>query len=242
MQWSGRGANYGSREVEIEALSRLGAHEVIEDFSGDAADIGCLDVSTSPLDSISSLDDMATVRSPELVTEVSQAKLEENVAHEGCRGLFSGNDAVIDRFAWDGRLAWRNSDGSHHFAAARYIAGRLEKSLPIRATLNAYNLDADAVAELDREYRVFLVDERSARSGDLADAMRSFRATYLVADLPFPHEGLTAFFLPRDEFRARQVGKAMDETGQFDLGRFLRDQCRRQRGTSLVEGRGHAEG
>ena len=221
LQWSARRGRVAAREVEIDALTRLCRREVRENFRCDARDIRCLWASKSPLDEITSLDEMATKRSPELVREVTPEALRKNMTHEVWRGPFSDAGIELDRFGWDGRLCWRNEGGSHHFAAARYLAGKLGIPLPIRARLHEYRFDLDAIDELDATYRVFLLSDEPRVSLAISDALRGFGTTFQLAAMLPPHQKLTALFLPRSLRRSRQAAEALERAGQFDLGRFL---------------------
>lgn len=229
LRWSGRRPNIVSCEIEIEALTRLCRRETIEDFRCDARDIECLCASKAPLAELGSLDEMATRFSANLIDGITLANLRRNLAHEAWRGPFRDEGVVLDRFGWDGRLCLHNEGGSHHFAAARYLASRLGTPLPIRATLNEYRFDADAVEELDVTYRLFLIGDVGMARLAIGDALRNFSATFLLAAAPRPHQGHTVLLLPRSHGRSCRAAKVMDRRGHFDFGRFLTVESRRER-------------
>lgn len=70
------------------------------------------------------MDDMVVRNSPEMIDEISPAKLAKNLAWDEIRIISHVDHDYFATWAWDGRVFLMNSGGSHHFAAAKYIAAR----------------------------------------------------------------------------------------------------------------------
>ncbi|HCF2896160.1 TPA: hypothetical protein NID31_006287, partial [Pseudomonas aeruginosa] len=135
-----------------------------------------------------------------------------------------------DHFAcyrWDGRLFLMNSGGSHHFAAARYIASRLRHSVPLQGRLKVYGLNSASVGSLARDFEIFALRDDPAGYMAFHDAMRAYGAAYLHRRLPRPYDDCRAVFLPRGDVRSLRVAAVLQELGFFDLGDHLQELTRR---------------
>ncbi|CAM5427238.1 putative protein OS=Stutzerimonas stutzeri OX=316 GN=CXK94_17845 PE=4 SV=1 [Stutzerimonas stutzeri] len=80
------------------------------------------------------MDDMVVRNSPEMIDEISPAKLAKNLAWDEIRIISHVDHDYFATWAWDGRVFLMNSGGSHHFAAAKYIAARLEQPVELTGT------------------------------------------------------------------------------------------------------------
>lgn len=215
-------------------LAALTHHEVIAGFTCDIQDVVGLFASKSDLRHCADLDTLAEACAPDLIRETSEPALRRNLEHPGIRILNqTGDQAGADDFfayhAWDGRLFLINSDGSHHFAAARYIAARLGRAIPLTGALHHYRLQPEAVARLRRDYATYAVP--SADWPAVQDALESYRTPYLSTHLPGPCDHAVVL-LPRREARATRVAavlqKADRSLGVFDLGEHLAALATRQ--------------
>ena len=133
-----------------------------------------------------------------------------------------------------GRLFLCQSNGSHRFAAARYIADQLEVAVPVSGKLKTVVLNEAAVDELNSGFHVFAMPNLEAGGRQLRyrlrDALEAMQATsYYRRDLPFPYnsEG-TAILLPRSDHQSMVVAEIMVEHGVFDLGLHLVAQIQKQ--------------
>lgn len=217
-------------------LAALTHHEVITGFTCDIQDVVGLAASKSDLQRFADLDALAEMSAPDLIREISEAALHRSLGHSGVRiqiGAQIGNRTGADDFfachAWDGRLFLVNSDGSHHFAAARYIAARLGRAVPMTGALHSYHIQPEAVARLRRDYATYAVPRSDWPA--IQDALESYRAPYLSTCLPDPHDHAVVL-LPRREARATRVAavlqKADRSLGMFDLGEHLAALATRQ--------------
>ncbi|ART57229.1 hypothetical protein CBP36_20190 (plasmid) [Acidovorax carolinensis] len=125
------------------------------------------------------------------------------------------------RHQWDGRLFLENEDGSHHLAAAKYIAARLPERVRLHGTLKNYSLSTNAVASLRHDFEMFAVSGEQEVFNRFFDAMQSFRATWLTHSLPPPFDKEHAILLPKNEARSVKVARVLRQAGIADLGQHL---------------------
>lgn len=214
---SGARSGYSERANPLQGLVR---REEIADFTCDIQTVMGLHASKADLQRFTGLHEMAMACASDLITDISEASLRSNLAHEGVRILNSeGSGDFFAYHAWDGRLFLMNDDGSHHFVAARYIAARLGRAVPLTGVLHSYNLDPVAVANLRREYAMLVVPDAGLLA--IQDALSSYRATYLCTHLPNPYVGQHVVLLPRHELRAARAAAVMQKAGMEDLGAHL---------------------
>lgn len=233
--WRHEYDTYNSFHVSREDLRNFGSCEVTEGWECDIQDVVGMANSRARLESFDTLDRMVEADSGELIEPITADKLRENLAHGGIHILH--RDKPLDYFArhlWDGRVFLINGDGSHHFAAARYIATRIGVSVPLRGTLRTYAINEMAVASLQRDFEMFVIDDSVDSSLGFHDAMKKFRASYLWRYLPRPYRGCRAIMLPRSDARSMKVAAVLHEAGFFDFGLFLRGLAsRRPKGRAL---------
>ena len=226
--WRNQGGQYGSFHLTREDLARLGCREVKEQWRCEIQDVEGLSASKSELRDFASLDDMVATNSRPMIEPMSLEKLDQNLAWSEIRILHREDPS--DHFAcyrWDGRLFLMNSGGSHHFAAARYIASRLRRSVPLQGRLKIYGLNSASVSSLVRDFEIFALRAEPMSYMAFHDAMRAYGAAYLHRRLPRPYEDSRAVFLPRDDIRSVRVAAVLHEWGFFDLGDHLQELARR---------------
>jgi hypothetical protein len=196
--------------------------EDIADWGCDIQDVRGLAASKAPLEKFSSLDHMAEVRSAQYIHPLSEQNLLNNLSHDEIRILHradGGGDFFV-RYLWDdGRIYLVNSGGSHHFVAARYIAARIGKAVPLRGRLHTYSLNPESVHRLLRAYQIFMVEER--KSFDLHERMSACRVEYGRCALPNPFHAFHAIFLPTDKPKSIIVSKMMIGAGAFSLNDYF---------------------
>lgn len=219
--WRDAGGGYESISLELAEFNGFGCEEVIEAWSCDITDVHGLLASKSPLRRYPTLDDFAQARAPRYISPISEELLNANLAHSEIRILHDNSDYLVWH-GWDGRVFLANSGGSHHFAAARYIAANLGKAVPLTARLYRRFLNADAVIALAEEFEVFVLSDDAVALCAFQDAMASCRATYLWRPLPAPLDHMRAVFFPRDEDRAARVAREFRRVGAIDLMNHLK--------------------
>lgn len=230
MGWRDTGGYYCGFETNVEQLKNFGQQHVIESWSCDISDVDGFSASKSILTDFASMDEMVETNSREMICEITEAKLNENLAHTEIRIIH--NPKTSDYFArhlWDERIFLMNDGGSHHFAAARYIAARLERQIPLAGKLHTYSVNEDAVNALRRDYELFVISDNPPVAVAFNEAMNSFMATYLWMYMPQPYEQTKAILLPRNENRSLRVANELRAAGMFDLGEHLSSICERQK-------------
>ena len=137
--WRGRQGRYGAERMHVQSLADIGASKVIEDWQCEIQEVVGLGASKSNLTDFISLDEMVERNSQEMIINISEEGLHRNLSHDEIRIIHrkETSDCFI-KYLWDGRLFLSNSGGSHHFAAARYIASRIRQSVPLRGKLQLH--------------------------------------------------------------------------------------------------------
>lgn len=227
--WRYAAGSYGSFDLHCQELASLGRCDIADKWTCDIRDVSGFSSSKSDLVKFGSMDEMVERNSPEMIDDLSEEKLRQNLAHREIRILH--NENTSDHFAqyrWDGRVFLMNSGGSHHFAAARYIAIRIGRHVPLEGKLYTYSIDEKAVETLCGAYEMFAISAEPTIVNGFRDAMESFKATYLWRYLPRPYDSMKAILLPKDEPRSMRASAAMRQAGVFDLGRHLTTLCATQ--------------
>lgn len=224
MGWKAAGGHYESFQLHRPEYGQIGQREIMDNWVCDITDVHGFSTSKSELRDFASTDKMVETNSRDMINEISHAKLAKNLAHSEIRIIHSDNTTDhFTRYLWDGHLFLMNDGGSHHFAAAKYIAARLPESVTLRGKLYTYSLNAIAIASLRRDYEMFVISDESAISCAFHDAMRAFKATWLWHHLPRPYENAKSILLPKSEARSMRVAAALRQAGVVDLGIFLVD-------------------
>jgi hypothetical protein len=209
---------------------QIGQCVVLEDWVCDIREVDGFLTSKSKLSAFSSTDAMVETNSRELIAEVTAAQLAKNLEHREIRILHQSNKTdYFERFLWDGRLFLMNNGGSHHLAAAKYIAARLGERVPLYAKLHSYVLNGRAVASLRADFELFALPDTLEICSPFHEAMHMFGATWLWHPFPRPYaEDVMAVFLPRSAARSMKVADVLRQVGALDLGRYLTELCSRQ--------------
>jgi hypothetical protein len=218
----GWGGQYSAISIVVPALAGLCERQEIPRWECDLQAIAGMSASKSDLHRYNSMDDFAKDRCRVLIEPITEATLEQRLDWTEIRVLHQpGTTDHFVQYGWDGRIFLRNSSGSHHVAAARYLAGRLGRRVPITSKLVRYSIDATSVAVLRRDFEIFALPIGSLLLNGFFDGMQAFEAPYYWLPLPMPHRQATAIFLPRKDRRARIVARTLARRGLFDLGAFL---------------------
>lgn len=187
----------------------------------DISEVHGFSASKSDLKAFSTTDDMVESRAPDMIDPISHHKLEENLAHREIRIIHSPG---VDRFVhykWTGKTYLCNSGGSHHFAAAKYIAVRLKHKVPLFAPFDTYSLNRSAIAAVRRDYEWFLLAHSHENMATFKAAMKSLRATWLWHYLPWQLQEWRAVLLPKTEVRSTRAAAVLRDAGATDLGQHL---------------------
>jgi hypothetical protein len=224
--WRNSAGYYSSFELNLPALEDIVQCKVVEQWECEIQDVKGLSSSKSVLKEFASLDALVETKSRELISEITEEKLRSNLAHNEIRIFHEQTSDHFARYGWDGRTFLINSGGSHHFAAARYIASRICHPVPLRGKLRTYKINKLAIEELRRDFDVYAISDDADISNEFFNAMKRFQATYLSVKLPSPFENSCAIFLPKKEPRSKRVSRALREAGMFDICEYLHGEAR----------------
>jgi hypothetical protein len=219
---------YGSFTLQRPEYAQIGQCEVTANWACDISRVHGFSASKSKLCDFASTDEMVEANSRAMIDEITHEKLAKNLAHGEIRIIHSPGSDHFCRYLWDGRLFLMNSGGSHHFAAAKYIAARLPQAVAVRGSLHTYSINSAAVAALRRDYEMFVISDETSISCGFHEAMRAFRATWLWHAMPRPFESTKAILLPRSERRSMKVAELLRKAGVVDFGQHLADLAARQ--------------
>jgi hypothetical protein len=220
--WRWTGGEYRGFEMRRPEYADIAQCTIMEHWSCDIAAVHGFSSSKSDLSRYSSTDEMVEAKSRDMIDEISPAKLQKNLAHKEIRILPEhGGTDYFARYQWDGRLWLMNSGGSHHFAAAKYIARRLSHPVPLTGKLYSYSLNAAAIESVRRDFEMFVISNETSIGNAFFNAMNGFRATWLWHEMPWPFEGAKAILLPRSEKRSMRVAAELRRAGVLDLGEHL---------------------
>lgn len=65
----------------------------------------------------------------------------------------------LSYYAWNQKYIWHNSDGSHHFAAASFIATNEKKEYKFDCNITVYEIDSDILKNLVDSFDMFVIHE-----------------------------------------------------------------------------------
>lgn len=219
--WKMYGSQYASDSREIEPLKQLCIRKVHDEFACDIKSVTGLSASKSELYDYPTLRDMALDRCDYLIQDVSREGLDKNMRWPEVRIVNDQSSDFFVKYAWDQGLYLINSGGSHHFAAAHFIASELRADYMLCGRLVTLEMNRDAIAELNAEYAIFAVSDDLYGSNGFHDCMRNFKTEYYWQDLPRPYTESKAIFLPRDQPRSAKVADVLRDEGFTDVGAVL---------------------
>lgn len=213
--------NYSSTSLVREDLLNLGIVKEIQRWGCDIQQVDGFSASKSELHRFKSMDAMVECNSQSMITPVTQEKLEENLRWDEIRIISREDHDYFSTWEWDGRIFLMNSGGSHHFAAAKYIAKRIGVNVPLIGRYKIHGINQVALASLRRDFDIFVLSWHCKQQMEFHQAMQRFEATYYWKDLPRPYTDQAAVFLPKVEKRARKISELLREAGFQDLGLYL---------------------
>ncbi|HAT9776581.1 TPA: hypothetical protein JBD69_11275 [Legionella pneumophila subsp. pneumophila] len=208
---------YDSTLQYIPELEYIVTVNETENWWCDIRDIDCLGASKSDLSLFKTLDNFATTVNHNLITDISEQNLNKNLQWEGGRVL---NNPSLYCYAWDNnRIHLCNSGGSHHFSAARYLALKFNKKIPICGRLYTVHLDAKSVFSLLNQFDLFSVNSKDWFF--ISEECEHFGAPIGFYPAPRPFYDQTIIFLPRNNKRSMRISKLFKQIQLFDFSLFL---------------------
>lgn len=220
--WAPRRDGYVSQSVRVPELAALGGSVVVDEYTLDLRNIEGFSSSKSDLHEYTNIEDFAQRRCPDWISDVSHESLRKLLAHDEIRVLHSQHHTDhFSQYGWDGRVFLSNAGGSHHTAAAQYVANRLQADVPMSAPLRMYLLNAAAVNALAARYEVFAVPDDALFQVPFHDALKAAGAAYLWHRMPAPYEDQRAVFLPREHARSLAAATELRAAGAPDINSHL---------------------
>ncbi|WP_175772924.1 DUF6685 family protein [Paraburkholderia phenazinium] len=113
----------------------------VADFAFDITDVDGISNSKSANRYFGSVNDFGLDFSTYKKVAVDEAGLQQMLNHYEVRIVQPRTTDRLGMRLWDGRLFLYNAGGSHHFAGAAYIAGQLQRPVPLRASLEVIALN-----------------------------------------------------------------------------------------------------
>lgn len=215
--------------IERPEYAQIGHCEITTDWFCDITDVHGFSASKSELRDFAHTDEMVETNSKAMIDPITTAKLADNLAHSEIRIIHNRDTSDhFARYLWDGRLWLMNTGGSHHMAAAKYIAARLGQPVALTGKLNTYSLNAVAIASLRRDFEMFVISDEARVANAFSDAMRAFRATWLWHSMLRPYEHTRTILLPKSEARSMRVAAEFRKAGVLDFGAYLTRLANRQ--------------
>lgn len=217
--WSDVGGYYQSFDLKRPELLSFGEKEEIPYWECDIQQVNAFYASKSDLSAFSSPDAMVEANSQEMITPMTEEKLWENLQHGEIRILQPNSGDFFKQYLWDDRTILANDGGSHHFAAARYLARRLGISVHLSGRLYRHRINPVALETLRHDFDMFVI---ARENGAFHNAMARCLATYFWVPLPcgFCEQGV-AILLPKGEVKSARAAVQLWKAGAFDLGAYL---------------------
>lgn len=216
------GHYYGSFHLKRPNYFPIGRCEITNDWTCDISDVYGFSASKSNLIEFADTDEMVETNSPSLIADISHEGLKKNLNHKEIRILHDPDTTDhFTRYMWDRRVFLMNTGGSHHFAAAKYIAARLPAKVALKGDLHTYSLNSSTIASLRNEFDIFVISDEPEIFNAFFEAMRSFKATWLWLKMSSPYNESRAILLPKSEKRSVRVADAFRLAGIIDLGAYL---------------------
>ncbi|TDV89182.1 hypothetical protein BDK62_1242 [Halomonas alkaliantarctica] len=220
--------------LSIKALENLITYELIENNAFDIKEINGLSASKSSDHHFDTISQFAQERCQEFIGSGQPAGLSQNMKW----GEIRLHDMSFWDLSWAGQHTpfWMNTGGSHHFAAAHYIASQLGLDYRLEGRLKKYTVNQQAARDLASEWDMFLLDEVSMYTSFL-DSMSDFRCDFGVSDVPrqflknevYCPEGSTTqrkvkvVFLRRDETKAAAVAQVLRTAGFSSFNPYIHE-------------------
>jgi hypothetical protein len=193
--------------------------EEVENWEGDLRDVTGLTSSSYSVRGFDCLDRFVEHKHPQLLKCISEAGLSEALAHPDLQPLMSG-ECVFTLYGWDGRVLLEADIGLQQLAAARYIAGKLNKKVPIKGSIKSHHMSYKAVRGLCEDFDLYAVKKSFDLEIDFFRAMRALKASYYHIELPDPLLG-KAILLPKDDPQSMAASALLKQAGVTNLGLHL---------------------
>ncbi|EOB3151661.1 TPA: DUF6685 family protein [Salmonella enterica subsp. enterica serovar Java] len=213
-------------DMPVQEVEHLISKEIIPDFTCDITAIRGISASKSLDKDIADIDEFPLISCPNYVEPVTEDHLLENMQHSELRL----DQMLFADYPWTKRrYYWHNSGGSHHFAAARFQAHRLNIPVPLHGKLYRYRVNVQMIDALCRKWHMFMIPKTEV-FGSFYDAMNAFECPFGNSSLPGNmHNGwggsvpLQVIWLERGLAKPDAVASVLSRAGFADFASELKN-------------------
>ncbi|HDR1793438.1 TPA: hypothetical protein QB563_001378 [Pasteurella multocida] len=159
LKYEGRIGSSFNREL-LPIFKNLLSSEIIPDWKCEIQTITNVSCSKSCLSDFTNLNDLVRQNSQELISELTLENLAKNMNHYESK-IFHETTQTVSCELWSKTFTWHNTGGSHHFAAARYIANKLDEEVELTTKLEITYIDEQKFYNLFSTYEIFLISSKN---------------------------------------------------------------------------------
>jgi len=211
--------NYIDEMIEKHDFSKFVIRQDIKNWKCDIRNIHGLSSSKADLRRYSTLNEFALKGTYNFLENISEDNLNKILKYHEIRIINSSHSN--DHFVWhqwDGRYFLANDGGSHHFAAAHYIANEINKEVILTGNLEKYSFDTELIFELTNDFEVFFISDRFK---ELYNSLNKDGVMFCSHWLPSQLGNHSMFLLPKNQKKSVKVAVMMTKMGFFNLGKYL---------------------
>lgn len=224
-----RGQVMRGTRLHLPALESFCTEEVTHRWKCNIRDVQGITNSKSELEKYESVDAFAQDACKTFIGNATEDDLARALNHPGItvKTPYPKEDIFI-LYLWCSRLLLANTDGSHHFAAASFIAGKLGIAVPIYANVHVRFINTQSLNALRDQFEMIVLNKNPEAMNAFFNAMDEFRASFYWMDLPREYPDQELILLPRKDPRSMQVAQLLLKANAFDLGHHLSALASRQ--------------
>ncbi|HHE3463239.1 DUF6685 family protein [Pasteurella multocida] len=181
-KYEGRVGSSFNREF-LPIFKNLLSSKIIPDWKCEIQTITNVSCSKSCLSDFTDLNDVVTQDSQDLIFELTLENLVKNMNHYESK-IFHESTQTVSCELWSKTFTWHNTGGSHHFAAARYIANKLDEEVELTAKLELTYLDEQKFHDLFSKYEIFLISSKNAEQYHiLFETLLNSKVSFITAPI-----------------------------------------------------------
>ncbi len=220
IKWSFSNQGLRTNKFEFSELRSTIEETTTVNANIELQEVTAFTFSKSDLENAVSLDDFAMKYCPKYIDEISEIRLNQMLSHSGIKVIH--RERTGDHFK---QLSWRpgivlvNSDGSHHFTAARYIASKLNKKIEIKGRLVSCRISQPALVALRQKYTIFLIEKNIFLFDTISTYLRKTSTNFIFLETQ-PNAHIPGDLLILENQNAIIIQEFKDN-GFVDVGEFL---------------------
>ena len=234
IEWNHYQNDYLIRSIQHEELFNLFSQIISstykEQWEFEIQTINNVSSSKSDLINLHSLDELVIQDSQDLIPSISFESMQKNMKHYESK-IFHTNNEDVSCEQWTGLVTWHNDGGSHHFAAARYIAKQLNHPINLTSKLEIYSLNSSVIAQIFRKYTIFLLSSRNAALYNLlCDCLYYSTINFITAPIESyyssideDHKTLRIFAFMQNNRKARKIIESFNNSECINLEEYFND-------------------